>query len=214
MKSMSYWHQSTDHNVDAAHRAFSMLICARIFVLKCLLESMPPGTSTETARRRWVLIQVMPPSHIKDIFVAVLESLRAANKTDIMDFAKTMLMDTNTRLGQKILLAPELFAVVDEAQAAAEYLNGAFRSTTTVPTEDRPILHPFFSFLWNSEIFSGVILAGTGLSMKMVRTAVASQGGARMEYRQDPFVFVEVGRFMKNGKEHEAYSGQQNRSNV
>jgi hypothetical protein len=182
-----------------------MLICARVFVLKCLLEKIPPGTSAETARRRWVLVQVIPPfDGIEDIFVVVLGSLRAADKTDLMDFTKTMLRGMTTRSEQIFFPNQGLFAVIDEAQVAAEYLDGAFRSTTT-ETEKRPVLHPFFSFLWNSELFKGVILAGTGLSMKMVRSAVASQGGALLKYRRDPFVFVEVGRFTKNGKEHKAY---------
>jgi hypothetical protein len=97
--------------------------------------------------------------------------------------------------------------VVDEAQVAAEYLNGFFVPLPQRPRM-RPVLHPFFSFLWNSELFEGVILAGTGLSMKMVRTAVASHGGAFLGYRKNPFVFVEVGRFPKNGKEHEDYINQ------
>jgi hypothetical protein len=75
MSSMSTWDRSTGHNVDAAHRAFAMLICARIFVLKCLLEKIPPGTSVLTARRRWVLLQVIPPfDGIEDIFVLSLEA--------------------------------------------------------------------------------------------------------------------------------------------
>jgi len=151
-----------------------------------------------------VLVQVIPPfDGIEDIFVVVLGSLRAADKTDMMDFTKTMLRSMRTRLGQEFFPNQGRFAVVDDAQVAAEYLNGAFRSTTT-ETENRPVLHPFFSFLWNSELIKGIILAGTGLSMKMVRTAAASPGGALLEYRRDPFVFVEVGRFTKNGTEHKA----------
>jgi len=90
--------------------------------------------------------------------------------------------------------------VLDEAQVAAEYPNGALRSSTT-ENEERPVLHPFFEFLWKSEFFKGVILVGNDLLMKMVRTAALSHGGARLQFRQDPYVFVEVGRFTKNGEE-------------
>jgi hypothetical protein len=196
---------STGHNVDAAHRAFVMLMCARVFVLNCFLEQIPPGTSAETARRHWVLIQVMSPfDSIEEIFTNVLGVLRGAHKTDMMDFTKAMLRDIREFCRPEFFPRQGLFAVVDEAQVAAEYLNGVFRSSTT-ENEECPVLHPFFRFLWKSELFKGVILVGTGLSMKMVRTAVLSHGGARLQFRQDPYVFIEVGRFTKNGEEHRAY---------
>jgi len=64
---MSGWDETTeeivsttdpDKNVNVAGRAFEMLICARLFVLKHLLEiqKLPPGTDGRTARRRWVLV--------------------------------------------------------------------------------------------------------------------------------------------------------------
>jgi len=81
---MSTWDRSTGHNVDAVHQAFAMLVCARVFVLKRFLEKIRPGTSAETARRRWVLIQVMPPfDSIEEIFASVLGVLRGAHKTDM-----------------------------------------------------------------------------------------------------------------------------------
>jgi len=202
---MSKWDRSTNHNIDSAHRAFAMLICARVFVLKCLLYELPSGTPAETARRRWVLLQVMPPfDDIDDIFVVVLGSLRAADKTDMMDFTKNMLKEMKMHLGNDFFPNKGLFAVVDEAQVATEYLNESFCSTAT-ETEKRPVLHPFYSFLWNTKLFQGVILAGTGLSMKMVRTAVTPQALKLLEYRREPFVFVEIGRFTKDGTEHKAY---------
>jgi len=211
MESMSNWDRSTegtanpDNNVDVALRAFAMLICARVFVLKCLLEKLPLGTDAVTARRRWVLVQVMPPFYrTDDIFVTVLQSLRAADKTDMIDHTKSMLNEMTDIVGKDIFPTERLFAVVDEAQVAAEYLNESFCSTTT-GIDKRPVLHPFYSFLWKSNLFKGVILAGTGLSMKMVRTAVSSQSAQRQEYRQDPFVFVEVGQFTGNGTDHRAY---------
>ena len=92
MAATSTWDTSIKHNVDAARRSFAMLICARIFVLKCLLEKLPPDTDVETARRRWVLAQATPPVDVAtDIFVAILKSLRAADRTDLLDFTESML---------------------------------------------------------------------------------------------------------------------------
>jgi len=204
MESMSNWKRGTDDaKVDAAHRAFAMLICARVFVLKCLLENLPAGTTAKIARQRWVLVQVMPPSHVDDIFVTVLGSLRAADKTDMMDFTRNMIKDMAKLFGTDFFPVQGLFAVVDEAQVATEYMEGSFRSTTE--TEKRPILHPFYRFLWYSKLFKGVILAGTGLSMKMVRTSVSSQSAQLLDFRREPFVFVEVGQFKKGGTDHKAY---------
>jgi hypothetical protein len=203
MESMSNWDGNAD-NVDVAHRAFAMLICARVFVLKSLLEKLPSGTDAETARRRWVLAQVLPPFHrTHDIFVIVLDSLRAAYKADLIHFTLSMLDSLINRFGSKFFPG-RLFAVVDEAQVAAEYLNESFRSITS-GSEKRPVLHPFYNFLWSTNVFKGVILAGTGLSMKMVQTAVVSQYAQRHTYRQVPFVFVEVGRFQKDETPHKSY---------
>lgn len=83
MKGMSTW-GSFEQSRDAAYRSFAMLICARIFVLKVSFGETVPDTDIETARWRWVLVQAMPPIDIAtDIFVAVLESLRAAVKIDL-----------------------------------------------------------------------------------------------------------------------------------
>jgi hypothetical protein len=61
-----------------------MLLCARVFVFKQLLNRIPLQTDVKTARRRWVLLQSWPRRYGlgNDIFVEVLMSLRA--DTDIM----------------------------------------------------------------------------------------------------------------------------------
>jgi hypothetical protein len=207
MQTISNWDKTTEgttdpnQNVYVAHRAFAMLICARVFVLKCLLENLPPGTNAVTARRRWVLAQVMPPFYqTHDIFVHVLQSLRGAEMGDMINLTDFMLREMTK---QNIFPPERLFVVVDEAQVAVEHLNGSFRSTTGI--HKRPVLHPFYSFLWKFNFFKGVILAGTGLSVKMVRTAVFSQSSARLDYRQDPFVFVEIGQFTNDGTDHKDY---------
>ena len=203
MESMSDWDGEAD-NVEVAHRAFAMLICARVFVLKSLLEKLPSGTDPETARRRWVLAQVLPPFHrSKDIFTTVLDSLRAAFKADLIPHTDSMLNSLIDRLGSKFFPG-RLFAVVDEAQVAAEYLNESFRSVTS-GSEKRPVLHPLYSFLWSNNVFKGVVLAGTGLSSKMVRKATASHFAQQYAYSQVPIVFVDVGRFKKDETLHKSY---------
>jgi hypothetical protein len=78
-----------------------------------------------------------------------------------------MLREVTHTVGEENFPNENLFAVVDEAQVAAEYLNVFFRSFTT-GIDMRPVLHGFHRFLWDTKIFRGVILAGTSLSMKIV----------------------------------------------
>ena len=92
----------------------------------------------------------------------------------------------------------------DEAQAAADYLTTSFRSFTT-GTDMRPVLHAFFKFLSENTCIRGVIVAGTGLSKKMVQTSVSSRTAQYMNARPKPIVFVKVGRFTKDGEAHKDY---------
>jgi hypothetical protein len=83
---MSKWDKSSGmgeaditENVEVAERAFAMLICARVFVLAHLLKKLPIGVDVMAARRRWVLVQVLPPflTYEGDIFALVVNSLRS-----------------------------------------------------------------------------------------------------------------------------------------
>ena len=215
MTEMSSWDECIEKTDDVvnpvktnvARRAFEMLICARLFVLKHLLEKLPPGTDAKTARRRWVLIQAMPPSirYPSDIFSIVLESLRCANSRDMADLIKSMLADMTKIIGESIFpLNQQFFAVIDEAQVAAEYMNESFRSLTT-GIDARPVLHPFYRFLQDADFIKGTILAGTGLSMKMMKKAVNSRGAQLLEESRNPLIFYDVGLFSNPGTDHRAY---------
>jgi hypothetical protein len=211
MKSMSKGDKGTDtcdaditKNVEVADRAFAMLICARVFVPKHLLKNLPINTDTMVARRRWVLVQVVPPFlryHKDDLFSIIVNSLRAAGAADMLNLAGATLQEMAHIVGKEELM---LFAVIDEAQVAAVYLNDFFHSLTT-DTDMRPVLHAFYGFLWNTRIFQGVILAGTGLSMEMVMDGLSSQAAKYMGARQEPIVSVELGRFTNDGTSHVDY---------
>lgn len=194
-------------NTNVARRAFEMLICARLFVLKHLLVKLPPGTDAETARRRWVLVQAMPPfvRHPSDIFTTVLESLRCADSRDMSDLAKSMLDEMTKIMGESIFPSnQQLSVVIDDAQIAAEYMNESFRSQTT-GTDGPPVLHPFYRFLLDCDFFKGIILAGTGLSRKMVLKSVSSRTAQLLDESRNPLVFHDVGRFTNNGTDHRTY---------
>jgi len=156
---MSNWDADTDlgeanhdKNFEVARRAFTMLICAHLFVLWHLSKNLPPGTEATVVRKRCVLVQVMPPSivypHPNDIFTLVFKSLCHADTKDILRLAKSMLLDM-TRMGEGIFPHELLFSVIDKAQVAAEYLDKSSHSLTT-GIDNQPVLHPFYRFLYSS----------------------------------------------------------------
>jgi hypothetical protein len=188
----------------AANRAFAMFLCARIFVLKQLVRYLPVDTDPTVARRRWVLAQVLPPrlGEIEpDLFVHLLQSV-LAGRTDIMRlfYTPTTTALTTTRpdlfpLGH----ATPIFVVIDEAQMAADDMK-FFPSTTG--RDLRPVLREMYSFF--DQLFSGIILAGTGLLMDLVKDALSSNSAKRVGRRQ-PLVFTNTGRFGPHDPSHELY---------
>ena len=212
MEDMSNWDPGCDmdkadntKNVEVANRGFQMLICARIFILKKLFKNLPQGTDPMLVRRRWALVQVLPPfSQRGDIFDVAIRSLRNADTEVMRSLVDDMLSEMKNLVGKAIFSNKPLFVVVDEVQVAAQYLAKSFRFSSR--KDMRPVLHAFHRFLWENNFIEGVILAGTGLSRKMVRTAASSQC-ARASYPV-PFVFTEVGRFTKDDQAHEDYIRQ------
>ncbi|KIM39923.1 hypothetical protein M413DRAFT_446839 [Hebeloma cylindrosporum] len=192
--------------IDVSNRAFDMLICARIFVLKQLLTSshLPLDEDPMIVRRRWVLVQALPPSaRDGDIFASIVDSLQYADTAVMHTLSNNMLSEIRRKVGAKLFPDNGLFVVFDEAQVAAQQLTNAFRSSTTGTT--RPVLHAFCRFLWEANLIRGVILAGTGLSMQMVQTTMASHGAQSMSPSSSQLVLTEVGRFQQGDAAHRAY---------
>jgi len=177
-------------NAQTADRTFTMLLCARIFILKRLVESLPPFTDATTARRRWVLAQVLPPcldfGEPSDLFTIVLQSLRNASADTMHQIIRSMLQFVTTKRPGLFPKGPEtkLFVVIDEVQVAADHLKEYFRSSTT-KTNMRPILHEMYRFLLEyTTVVGGIILSGTGLSVQMVEEAVNSVSAKQVDVRR------------------------------
>ncbi len=131
MENMRDWDNIDGFNVGVACRIFEMVLCARFFVLKHLLEQLPPDTDAVKARRRWVLIQAMPPYfENKDIFSIVLAKLHEADTDVLMKLTKSIYNDL-PGIAENGIFPPgeQLFVVVDEAQEAFEYLKESLPST-------------------------------------------------------------------------------------
>lgn len=167
--------EKPSENATAVDRVFAMLLLARVFVFEQFLLCLPLQETMLKARRRWVLLQILPPSPKDghDIFTTLLLTLRHGNTTKMQDMSRAIL----ARCRRHTNFFPDesnthLFAVIDEAQCAADEHARMFRSTSG--NEKRPLLHPLYRSLDNTEWFRGFILAGTGLSMKAVEDAVNS----------------------------------------
>jgi len=193
MQGMSAW-RTNDGKCTAAQRAFSMLLCARVFVLKQFMRYIPKDTDPAVARRRWVFAQVMPPRLPSgDMFVNVLQSVRAGRKDIMLSIVHATLNAIIIERGDlfPVRTARPLFVVIDEAQVAADHLKDVPSATGT---DLRPVLRELYSFCLKSHLFTGIILAGTGLLMNMVKKAVGSVSAKKTGKRQ-PLLFTNVGRF-------------------
>jgi len=197
MQTMSSWRAreaNPEKAAEAANRTFAMLLCARFFVLKQLVQYLPRDTQPMVARRRWVFAQVLPPRvNDTDIFVHMLLSLRGGRSDLLQSFMSTTLYALKTI---RPSLFPKgftirLFGVIDEAQVAADLLK-YFPSTTGESM--RPVLRGMYNSLVMTQFFTGIILAGTGLSMSTVKTVLSSVS-AKYDGRAQPLVFSDIGRF-------------------
>ena len=217
MMSLSTWDRGKSdkdilHNNATAKRVFTMLLCARVFVFKQLLDRIPAQTDVTIARRRWVLLQVLPAlsyADSDDIFVTILSSLRNAHKDVMLPFIRTTLRDCYTRKEffpdvEKVNNSVPLFIVIDEAQVAADQLKAFFRSDN-VTADPCPILHELYKFFHRSKIFVGIIISGTGLSTNMVTVAVQSVFTKSMGENQDINIFTDTGLFRKADSSQENY---------
>jgi hypothetical protein len=214
--SMSSWNLGTEDkhiyiNKIATDRVFAMLLCARVFVLKRFMDYLPASTDVGVARRRWVLLQVMPPCLVTttlDIFTVLVQSLRSADTDDMLNFVITTLRNLHSRkdlfpVAERVNNTTPLFVVIDEAQVAADKLSEHFRSTTT-GTDLRPILHAFYRFLGEGTIdFAGIIISGTGLSTEMVENPMGSLFAKRVDRSGE--VFVDTGLFRNTESFQEKY---------
>ncbi|KAF8516724.1 hypothetical protein BU17DRAFT_92559 [Hysterangium stoloniferum] len=211
LQTMSTWNtgDSDGHskNAESADRVFAMLLFARVFVLKQLVKYLPLNTDATVARRRWVLAQALPPRSSQkgdDLFVTILQTIRHAD-TDIMITSINSML--NQFMNKRKDLFPvgftPLFAVIDEAQVAADHLKEYFRSDTG--SDLRPILHEMYSFFLDSEIISGIIISGTGLSMEMVQNTAGSLSAKRTDRFARPLVFTDIGRFTRGDSAQEDY---------
>jgi len=214
---MSSWNQNflrdgIQKNEDAAKRAFAMLLYTRVFTLDQFVHRLPDQTDGKVARRRWVLLQAMPPrlpaiDSDHDIFVELFHSLRNADTDAMLSFINETLLGLS-RQRQDLFPFPEgsranYFAIIDEAQEATDHLNEYFRSDTGFDL--RPILRQFYLFLHSSLWANGIILSGTGLSMEVVENSIPSSAMKNIGRPTGIKFFTDTGRFVHGEPSQKEY---------
>ena len=179
-----------------------MLICGRIFILKKFVESLPTAATALEARKRWIFLQVVPPKIVEynDIFLAILRSLRPGDDYEMKTYAETTLSTITTEhpwlFQDDFGSVSKFWAVLDEAQAASTMHQGIFPSITDPSTLKHSFLHEAHSYLMNSDLFQGIILAGTGLSVGTVDEAIRSAYAKDLPGIAVSKVFTDTGSFM------------------
>jgi hypothetical protein len=208
LQTMSTWSEgNVSNNASVTHRALAILICARFFILKQLVQHLPLDVDIKAARRCWVLAQVLPPSLSHeggDLFVNVVQGLRGARIETMLDIIHSLQAEIMTKRkdlfpqGKKTPIS----IVVDEVQMAANNLN--FLPSGSGTDNLRPILREVVSYCESERTFDKIILSGTSLSEKMER-AVGS-----LSAKQNPGkrIFTDVGCFTTEDPSHENYISQ------
>ena len=216
LPSMRIWNANTSDkgiqkNQDAAKRVFAMLLCGRVFILDQFIRTLPVQTDVLEARRRWVLLQAMPARNSIsdcDIFEVLIGSLCNADTDTMLAFIRTTIFYLDS-------LRPDLFplpawstrtpyfAVIDEAQEAADHYQEYFRSSTG--TDLRPTLHELHGFFYSLRWIEGVILSGTGLSAQIAESSMRGTSARDTGRPTDIRLFTDTGHFLPHEPFHKNY---------
>jgi hypothetical protein len=198
---------NAQQNANSTDRVFTMLIWARIFILKQLMDQFPPSTDPLSARRRWVLLQAMPPHQpfheTEDIFVEILQTLRLGDMDIMQKLIRSTLL---TFLNEKRNLFPDdkFFIVLDEAQDAAKRHVDCFPSVSRPGSVTGSALHEKYRFLTGLGIFSGIIVSGTGLSKEIVQSSFSSISAKEQKPIYVSKIVTDTGDFL-DGTSQESY---------
>jgi len=127
-----------------------------------------PGGITENHKVRWLLIQVAPGILLAkpDIFTALT---MLAGRVSSEGLEETIELESFT-INELLPQGSTLFCVLDGAQELLE--NSDYFQSKTLPVQGRPILCPIV-LTWTS-ILPDLIVSGTGISMREVKTVIDS----------------------------------------
>jgi hypothetical protein len=197
---MSSWNQGGTNrlgvNLDALERALLMVFVVRVFVLKKLVDRIPRFTDAFTARRRWVLLQAMPPYFAfgGDIFVRLLKCVGGQTET-MLDFIHVTTQGLCSNRSDLFSGTKRMFLVFDEAQIAANSYLDCFPSISE-PGDTRSLLHAAYRCFTGWNVFEGIIVSGTGLSRDIIQATFKSFSLKRLGKIYRNMVYFNTGNFL------------------
>ncbi len=180
MEEMSSWdkcNEGPDDPVNVARRAFEMLICAWLFVFKHLLTKL---SLTQMGRQ-------------PDGGGSLFKPCRPPFDIPVTSSPLSLQVSVVQRAGTWATLPSPCYRRYDEDIRRNDFppkpaaLRCDRRSLSSCRVYERIFLfqdhrtNPFYRFLWDSDLFKGIILAGTGLSMRMVRNVVFSRSAQLLD---------------------------------
>ena len=164
------------HNDSIALNRISKVLLARWVVFDMFIKvvkELHGGVVPDSARRDWLLFQILPTILVKDMdpFLAFISTcLNYVHSDDLR-----ILLDDftpSTVLGPAFN-QPAFFHVLDEAQVAGARYIGAF--TDEAGKVGRPVLRPIIEgFTSYSKYSTKMLVSGTGFSLSLFEELVAS----------------------------------------
>jgi hypothetical protein len=200
LPSISSWNKEGGRclydNAEAMRRVLLMVFCVRTFVLAQLVRLIPRSTNPIVARRRWVLLQAMPPyvDLTDDVFIEILRSIRGGDAEDMLSYIRGTLRAIRSERND-LFPCQEMFLVFDEAQIATYHHIDCFPAfSDTYSTQS--VLHSAYRSFTEWNMFHGIILSGTGLSRDIINCTLKSFGAKHRGAIYRSKIYADTGDFL------------------
>jgi hypothetical protein len=165
-------------NMLRAEHTFLAVLCARITIFRVFVEcALELGLVIESLKHSWLVLQLRPTVFFgTDVFHELARDMgRGSDLEDDHEQSSALvalreqvakeLTEVRTLLGAK-----RLSCVIDEAQGTTDLHTTCFTSDTN-PDQPRPIIR---SLIDTFSIMNDVIISGTGLSIRTLKSALSS----------------------------------------
>jgi hypothetical protein len=165
----------TRNETIVANRVSKVLL-ARWVVFDAFVQvakDLNGGVVDSRVRRDWLFFQILPLVRLDnmDPFSALIRTCLTAVDSEVLDSLRASLNPQRV-LGSAFNSTTSFFYVLDEAQVAGKQYMGAFADQ--VGNAQRPVLSPIIRHLATSDRLVNLIVSGTGFSLKLFQTVLAS----------------------------------------
>jgi len=170
-----------NRNQNIAINKISKAILARWVVFKTFMEvaeELEVDPLQDNIKLDWLLFQVLPSVRInyKDPFLALISPALDSVQSDVLQSLRDEFSPKSVLGSSFDATTDSFFYVIDEAQVAGGQHMGAF--SDQAGAEKRPVLRPIIQqMVAEEQIGVRVIISGTGFSLELFKTLMASGVG-------------------------------------